>query len=123
MAFSNTTSAADYNNREKTAVVSVESPHNMIHIAIGGYDNEREHKSPIVGANGDMGENDVAGLDPIFFFHHCYCDYVFWQWQKAHDATSASSPLFNIDYSMQVNKNYWTFTGEVVQATNSLLLC
>jgi tyrosinase len=38
--------------------------------------------SPIVGANGDMGENDTAGLDPIFFFHHAHIDRLFWQWQK-----------------------------------------
>jgi tyrosinase len=34
-----------------------------------------------------MGENDTAGLDPIFFFHHCYIDRLFWLWQKKHKAT------------------------------------
>ena len=29
-----------------------------------------------------MGENDTAGLDPIFFFHHCFVDRIFWLWQK-----------------------------------------
>jgi tyrosinase len=43
--------------------------------------------SPIEGANGDMGENDTAGLDPIFFFHHCFVDRVFWLWQKKHGCT------------------------------------
>jgi tyrosinase len=33
-----------------------------------------------------MGENDTASFDPIFFFHHCFVDYVFWLWQKRHDA-------------------------------------
>src|SRR5581483_5762663 len=37
--------------------------------------------------NGDLGENDTAGLDPIFFFHHCYIDRLFWLWQKKHKAT------------------------------------
>ena len=42
--------------------------------------------SPIDGANGDMGENDTAGLDPIFYFHHCNIDRMFWLWQKKHNA-------------------------------------
>ena len=42
---------------------------------------------PIAGANGDMGENDTAALDPIFYFHHCFVDRVFWLWQKRHGAT------------------------------------
>lgn len=29
-----------------------------------------------------MGENNTAGLDPIFFFHHCFIDYAFWSWQR-----------------------------------------
>lgn len=43
--------------------------------------------SPIMGANGDRGENDTAGLDPIFYFRHCFIDYVFWAWQRRHGAT------------------------------------
>ena len=39
------------------------------------------------GANGDMGENDTAALDPIFFFHHCFIDYAFWIWQRRQGAT------------------------------------
>lgn len=27
----------------------------------------------------------------MFFLYHCFVDYVFWQWQKAHDATAAGS--------------------------------
>src|SRR5262249_21379941 len=50
---------------------------------------------PIPGANGDMGENDTAGLDPIFFFHHCFIDYVFWIWQRRQGATNS----FTIDSS------------------------
>jgi tyrosinase len=44
-------------------------------------------EQPIQGANGDMGENDTAALDPIFFFHHCFVDRVFWLWQQRHRAT------------------------------------
>jgi tyrosinase len=85
--FSNTTSSAQWKDDTGVAVVPIESPHNAIHLAVGGYDVGTDDLSPIEGANGDMGENDTAGLDPIFFFHHCYIDRLFWLWQKKHKAT------------------------------------
>src|ERR1051326_8247657 len=77
--FSNTTSAAQWNADLDSGVppiVPLESPHNSIHLAVGGFDMPSYDRSPIEGANGDMGENDTAGLDPIFFFHHCFVDRV-----------------------------------------------
>lgn len=85
--FSNTTSAGNWNDHSPSVVVPLESPHNRIHLAVGGFDAPGFDASPITGANGDMGENDTAGLDPIFFFHHCFVDRVFWLWQKKHGAT------------------------------------
>lgn len=90
--FSNTTSAAQWNEDRPgggaPVVVPLESPHNSIHLAVGGFDVPGVGDfSPIEGANGDMGENDTAGLDPIFFFHHCFVDRVFWLWQKKHGFT------------------------------------
>jgi tyrosinase len=88
--FSNTTSAAEWNDNAAAAgqVMPLEQPHNNIHLATGGFDVPGVFDaSPISGANGDMGENDTAGLDPIFFFHHCFIDRVFWLWQKKHNAT------------------------------------
>lgn len=92
--FSNTTSAAEWNDNlppGAAPVVPVESPHNSIHLSIGGYDvpsgANAGDDSPIAGANGDMGENDTAAFDPIFYFHHCFIDRVFWLWQKKHGAT------------------------------------
>jgi tyrosinase len=88
--FSNTTSAAQWNDNladGAAPVVPLESPHNSIHLAVGGCDVPNYDRSPIDGANGDMGENDTAGLDPIFFFHHCFVDRVFWLWQKRHGFT------------------------------------
>lgn len=88
--FSNTTSAAEWNANLKegeSPVVALESPHNSIHLAVGGCDLPTYDRSPIPGANGDMGENDTAGLDPIFYFHHCNVDRVFWLWQKKHGYT------------------------------------
>ena len=90
--FSNTTSAAQWNADLAGSGVPIvrplESPHNSIHLAVGGFDVPGVfNASPIPGANGDMGENDTAGFDPIFFFHHCFVDRVFWLWQKKHGFT------------------------------------
>jgi tyrosinase len=84
--FSNTTSSTAWSDNAPQAV-PLESPHNRIHLAVGGFDAAGADFSPIPGANGDMGENDTAGLDPIFFFHHCFIDRVFWLWQQRHGAT------------------------------------
>jgi tyrosinase len=92
--FSNTTSAAEWNGNlpdGNIPVVPLESPHNSIHLAVGGYDvptgpNSGDF-SQVAGANGDMGENDTAAFDPIFYFYHCFVDRVFWLWQKRHGAT------------------------------------
>ena len=66
--FSNTTSAAQWNENIASGaarVVPLESPHNDIHLAVGGFDVPSQGDfSPIADANGDMGENDTAGLDP-----------------------------------------------------------
>ncbi|KFA79983.1 hypothetical protein S40288_01843 [Stachybotrys chartarum IBT 40288] len=107
--FSNTTSAAKYNDDNLADVsegelrhpdepgydpskapplaVSIETPHNHLHLAIGGYDmaDRPDHS----GSNGDMGENDTAAFDPIFFFHHTFIDLVFWSWQSLKEQTEA----------------------------------
>jgi tyrosinase len=100
--FSNTTSAMQWNEEHfdvtrwrpgagqpaADAVVPLEAPHNDLHLAVGGFEIPGQgdvSESP--GANGDMGENDTAAFDPIFYFHHCYVDKVFWDWQVLHNAT------------------------------------
>jgi tyrosinase len=90
--FSNTTSRDEWNDNASVRVQSLESPHNSIHLAVGGFDLPgvgpgKGDVSPIEGANGDMGENDTASFDPIFFFHHAFVDRVFWLWQKRHNFT------------------------------------
>jgi tyrosinase len=89
--FSNTTSKSAWNEEISAGgslVESLESPHNSIHLAVGGFDlpNLKDY-SPIEEANGDMGENDTAAFDPIFFFHHCFVDRLFWLWQKRNGFT------------------------------------
>lgn len=97
--FSNTTSAQRWNddNSDETGAVtaiSLESPHNSIHLAVGGFDVPQPEQGPkppnysnYAYANGDMGENDTASFDPIFYFHHCFIDLTFWRWQVLHDKT------------------------------------
>jgi tyrosinase len=89
--FSNTTSMSAYNAQHPSAqIVALESPHNSMHLAIGGFEVPGQgNASPIEGANGDMGENDTAALDPVFYFHHCFIDYAFWTWQRRHNSTGA----------------------------------
>lgn len=101
-AFSNTSSVTQWNedhfnimpgskpDPQVPVVVSLESPHNRMHLAIGGFElpklpgNDAD-RAP--GANGDMGENDTSSFDPIFFFHHCFIDKMFWNWQINHGKT------------------------------------
>lgn len=78
-------SSPDYSPQNLNKYVSpLERPHNSIHLAVGGYDfpDSKEDEVRFQAANGDMGENDSAGFDPIFFFHHCFVDRVFWSWQE-----------------------------------------
>lgn len=90
--FSNTTSAAAWNNAGHPRAVPLEAPHNDIHLAVGGFDlpvlgGPGSTTGQRAGANGDMGENNTAALDPIFFFHHCNVDRMFWLWQKQNGHT------------------------------------
>jgi tyrosinase len=96
--FSNNTSAAQWNKDKvlKPVVVALETPHNDIHLAVGGFNipgPKNPNFSPIPGANGDMGENDTAAFDPVFFFHHCNVDRMFWIWQKKHQSTNTLSVI------------------------------
>jgi tyrosinase len=87
--FSNTTSAQAWNDNAppEKQVMPLEAPHNDIHLAVGGFEVPGQEFSPILGANGDMGENDTASFDPIFYFHHCFIDRCFWLWQVKHECT------------------------------------
>ncbi|KAH8202873.1 hypothetical protein TruAng_002926 [Truncatella angustata] len=94
--FSNKQSATqwviDSGSKDKYFVVSLEQPHNSIHLALGGFYQKGVYDAdPILGANGDIAENNTDGLDPIFFMHHCYIDYAFWTWQKKWGKTAKGS--------------------------------
>jgi hypothetical protein len=103
--FSNTASQNQWikehgNGSSSHYVVSLESPHNAIHLALGGfYEAGVYNASPIRGANGDMGDNDTASFDPIFFFHHCFIDYAFAVWQRLWGFTTRGSLTVIPDYN------------------------
>jgi tyrosinase len=96
--FSNTTSAGQWNldHGADDHVTAVEDPHNDIHLAVGGFDMPKDGEFGLLaGANGDMGENNTAAMDPIFFFHHCNVDRMFWLWQKQNGCTDEFDILQN----------------------------
>ncbi|KAF4331856.1 tyrosinase [Fusarium beomiforme] len=75
--FSNKDSMAQYikdHKNEGYFGVSLEEPHNAIHLALGGFYQKGEYN-----------------LDPIFYLHHAFIDYTFWEWQRRHGRTAAGS--------------------------------
>ncbi|KAI1196686.1 hypothetical protein F5X97DRAFT_304471 [Nemania serpens] len=90
-AFSNTSSAEQWNKEHPGKVIfPLENPHNNMHAAVGGFEVPGDDDYDYIHfANGDMGENETAAFDPIFFFHHCWIDYMFWNWQVRHNSTSS----------------------------------
>jgi tyrosinase len=69
-------------------VVPLELPHNEIHLVIGGHEiPNRGDVDTVPSTNGNTGESDTAGFDPVFFFHHCFVDHIFRRWQVAHCET------------------------------------
>ena len=97
--FSNTTSAGQWNlDHPGEMVVPLEQPHNDIHLSVGGFDLQGVFESgQIAEANGDMGENNTAALDPIFYFHHCNVDRMFWLWQKRNGFTNKFDVMSGYD--------------------------
>ena len=108
--FSNTSSAGEVDD-------SLEQPHNDLHVAIGGFTKLKINEDgsvkedslgnfiwdgPIEGANGDMGANEVASYDPIFFLHHSNIDRMLCIWQKKYKKTDPET--FTIDNSDETDE-------------------
>lgn len=56
------------------------NPHNPVHVMIGGFE------------GGWMSDPDFAGLDPIFWLHHCNIDRMWEAWMKAPGRTMVREP-------------------------------
>ncbi|ORX78343.1 putative tyrosinase [Basidiobolus meristosporus CBS 931.73] len=127
--FSNTTSQEQWikdNGKDTSShfVVSLESPHNAVHLAVGGFYQKGQYNSDnIIGANGDMGDNETAGFDPIFYFHHCFIDYVFATWQRQKGLTKRGSLKLIKDYPGTILKEGQPHypPGTVVDMTTALI--
>ncbi|KAF7985973.1 hypothetical protein HWV62_43940 [Athelia sp. TMB] len=50
---------------------SIEAPHNMVHLLMGGY--------------GAMSDNDYAGYDPVFWLHHANIDRILAFWEHVYN--------------------------------------
>jgi hypothetical protein len=51
----------------------LDSPHGAVHGYIGGW----------------MGQVPSSAFDPIFWFHHCFIDYMYWHWQVINNQTKS----------------------------------
>ncbi|KAF5362044.1 hypothetical protein D9756_002722 [Leucocoprinus leucothites] len=127
--FSNTTSQNQWiqdagQDPSSHYVVSLESPHNALHLAVGGFYQKGVYNAdPIIGANGDMGDNETAGFDPIFYLHHCFIDYTFAMWQKAKGLTKRGSLTLIKDYPgtiLQEGQPQYP-SGTVIEMTTALI--
>jgi len=72
--FSNTTFQSAKRGPDKKPLPpyqgSLESPHNLVHLLLGG--------------SGNMGDNDYASFDPIFFLHHANIDRILAFWEHVY---------------------------------------
>lgn len=97
--FSNQTSFDDYirqKDNRKSTTMTLENPHGVMHVAIGGsIFGDSGIFEGTSSSNGDMSILETAGFDPIFFFHHCNVDRMFWIWQYKNNCTTNQAP-FNI---------------------------
>ncbi|KAF5977412.1 tyrosinase [Fusarium bulbicola] len=123
--FSNKASMAQYiieNGGQPHNSVALEEPHNAIHLALGGfYESGNYNADPILGANGDMGENETAAFDPIFYLHHAFIDYTFWQWQLRQNCTATGSLTVEAGKDGTISLGDPTFPKGTVLDTNSPL--
>mmetsp|Transcript_15118 Transcript_15118/g.34434 ORF Transcript_15118/g.34434 Transcript_15118/m.34434 type:complete len:704 (+) Transcript_15118:533-2644(+) len=90
MLFSNTTSQDSYNgNKADEHVVSLESVHNDVHLAVAGWNGRQQYE--LVKPQPHEPTELATLLDPLFWMHLCFLDYCFWIWQKKNDLTNLSS--------------------------------
>ncbi|KAL3084377.1 hypothetical protein niasHS_008334 [Heterodera schachtii] len=76
------------------------------------YDNllESNHDGVHVWVGGHMSMLETAPMDPIFFMHHCFMDYIWEQWrlkwQSREQREKQFPPYEQIDYCMGGNQMY-----------------
>ena len=82
---------------------SLEGPHNTIHAAVGSvqFFIPKSETDQYELASGDMASVPLAAFDPIFYFHHCFVDRMFWEWQTRHNTTSSIPMVGNQTYNLK----------------------
>lgn len=98
---------------------SLESnPHNFVHSQVGGYNGRY---------GGLMGNTGLAGLDPVFYLHHCNIDRMWAVWNEINPNPTVrdwiDGPTANGErrfYMPQPDGTPWNFTPGMV--TNILML-
>lgn len=100
LVFSNTSSSSAWNettflkqsgSTAEHMFEPLETPHNNTHVAIGMPISLDGDAFP--HASGDMSNNNTAGLDPVFFLHHCFVDLAFLKWQERNFRTERLNPI------------------------------
>ncbi|HEY1055370.1 MAG TPA: tyrosinase family protein [Emticicia sp.] len=97
------------------------NPHNPVHTAVGG-------QNPVSGVGGLMSDPDTAGLDPIFYLHHCNIDRMWAAWNAAGNSNPTDPDWLNGPTATGDRKFYmpnpdstpWEFTPEMVDNISQL---
>jgi tyrosinase len=95
------------------------NPHNGVHNQVGG---------KIQGSYGLMSDAETAGLDPIFYLHHCNIDRMWAAWNangknNPEDPDWNNGPVATKDrkfYMPKPDNSAWEFTPAMVNNTNQL---
>ncbi|MCE7066667.1 tyrosinase family protein [Dyadobacter sp. CY326] len=96
------------------------NPHNFVHAAVGG-------QTP-TGRGGLMSNPETAGLDPIFYLHHCNIDRMWAAWNSSgkanpNDPNWLSGPTASGDrkfYMPKPDRTPWQYAPDVVNDTGQL---
>lgn len=97
------------------------NPHNPVHTAIGG-------QNPVSGQGGLMSDPDTAGLDPIFYLHHCNIDRMWAAWNAAGNSNPTDPDWLNGPTAAGNRKFYmptpagtpWEYTPAMVNDISQL---
>lgn len=98
-----------------------DNPHNFVHVAIGG-------QNPASGTGGLMSVPNTAGLDPVFYLHHCNIDRMWAEWNASGKSNPTDPDWINGPtasgnrefYMPNPDKTAWKFTPGMVNNTSQL---
>ena len=78
--------ATDFSHQGLTSGNLENNPHNLVHSYVGGFLSNSDY--------GLMSDPGLAGLDPIFYLHHCNIDRMWAVWNESYaNPTDARCPV------------------------------